>query len=93
MKLRKAVRYAQPSKSVHCNVRCGSFSEVAARIREVCFTPKNRHPQLSRGIYSARAYWSRNSAATSQAVRSLQRTSGARFAQRLMLIRSGYALW
>jgi hypothetical protein len=24
MKLRKAVRYAQPSKSVHCNVRCGS---------------------------------------------------------------------
>src|SRR6266478_1219836 len=23
MKLRKAVRYAQPSKSVHCNVRCG----------------------------------------------------------------------
>ncbi|MDH2403997.1 hypothetical protein QCM77_29190, partial [Bradyrhizobium sp. SSUT18] len=24
MKLRKVVRYAQPSKSVHCNVRCGS---------------------------------------------------------------------
>jgi hypothetical protein len=24
MKLRKAVRYAQPSKSVHCNVRYGS---------------------------------------------------------------------
>jgi hypothetical protein len=25
MKLCKAVRYAQPSKSVHCNVRCGSW--------------------------------------------------------------------
>src|SRR5467141_367747 len=30
MKLRKAVRYAQPSKSVHCNVRCGSISDSAS---------------------------------------------------------------
>jgi len=44
MKLRKAVRYAQLSKSVHCNVRCGSTSDLGPRNREVRFTPKNRHP-------------------------------------------------
>src|SRR5258706_9409927 len=31
MKLRKAVRYTQPSKSVHCNVRCGSKPKSSMR--------------------------------------------------------------
>jgi len=35
MKLRKAVRYAQPSKSVHCNVGWGSEYEILYASR--CF--------------------------------------------------------
>src|SRR5216684_6126646 len=45
MKLRKAVRYAQPSKSVHCNVRCGSKTEVSGLARHVRFTLRCRHRQ------------------------------------------------
>src|SRR6476660_1490648 len=36
MKLRKAVRYAQPSKSVHCNVRCGSRLCENSEIQIAC---------------------------------------------------------
>ena len=39
MKLHKAVRYAQPDKSVHRNARFGSFATETARQRDARFTP------------------------------------------------------
>src|SRR5258706_15995324 len=49
MELHKAVRCAQPSKSVHCNVRFGSNSEVELADADFRFTPESRHPAVGLG--------------------------------------------